>query len=164
MDGRACLGLFTFRRAYVVYFILLCLILIFEQFISSFLQIENAWTQFSIYRSHKSAEEEDHVPRVMTEHPITKLMEEAEQAFNQKLARQSRELKDAVAEYKRRYKRDPPKGFDQWWDFARNNSVLLVDEYDGLVEDLAPFWDISGAELRKRVHQVLSSTTLPSFR
>jgi hypothetical protein len=90
----------------------------------------------------------------ITEHPIPKLMEEAETSFRQLLSKQSRTLRAAVNEYKRRYKRDPPKGFDKWWQFAKEHNVKLVDEYDGLVEDLAPFWEISGEELRRRALQV----------
>ncbi|KAG2006903.1 capsular associated protein [Coprinopsis cinerea AmutBmut pab1-1] len=87
------------------------------------------------------------------EHPIPKLMDEAEARFRDKLGRQSKTLKAAVAEYKRRYKRPPPKGFDEWWKFVQRNDVKLVDEYDGLVEDLEPFWGMSGVELRRRAVQ-----------
>jgi hypothetical protein len=91
---------------------------------------------------------------VLTEHPIPKLMADAEGRFRKLLSRQSQTLKAAVNEYKRRYDRDPPKGFDHWWKFAMDNNVKMVDEYDGLVEDLAPFWGISGEELRRRASQV----------
>jgi hypothetical protein len=47
-------------------------------------------------------------------HPIFELMERGEQEWNEKLARSSRSLDEAVAEYKRRYGRNPPKGFDLW--------------------------------------------------
>ncbi|KAG6853198.1 hypothetical protein C0991_006187, partial [Blastosporella zonata] len=88
------------------------------------------------------------------EHPITMLIDEAEAKHRQKLAGQSKTLKAAVAEYRRRYKRAPPKGFDQWWKFAQDNDVKFVDEYDGLVSDLAPFWELTGEELRRRALQV----------
>jgi hypothetical protein len=92
----------------------------------------------------------------ITEHPIPKLMAKAEENFRNLLSRQSRTLYAAVKEYKRRYHRDPPKGFDDWWRFAQDNNVKLVDEYDGLMDDLAPFWEISGQELRRRAMQVSS--------
>jgi len=88
------------------------------------------------------------------EHPIPKLMADAEDNFRKKVSRQSQTLKAAVKEYRKRYHRDPPKGFDEWWQFTRDYNVKMVDEYDGLVEDLAPFWEISGAELRRRAVQV----------
>lgn len=92
--------------------------------------------------------------KATTEHPIPKLMQDAEDKFRALLSKQSRTLNAAVREYKKRYRRDPPKGFDDWWRFAHENKVKLVDEFDGLVEDLAPFWEISGEELRRRALQV----------
>ena len=68
-------------------------------------------------------------------------------------------MKKAVAEYKRRYGRNPPKGFDQWWDFAQKHNVKIVDDYDTLFEDLAPFWDMSGEEFRTRVDVVRANAS-----
>lgn len=47
-------------------------------------------------------------------HPIQVLIERAEKRWKDKVARQSRTLSQAVAEYKRRYRRNPPRGFDDW--------------------------------------------------
>lgn len=47
-------------------------------------------------------------------HPIYELISRAEQEWEAKHARASQTLDQAVAEYKRRYKRNPPKGFDLW--------------------------------------------------
>jgi hypothetical protein len=47
-------------------------------------------------------------------HPIFDLIERAQHDWDEKLARQSRSLDEAVAEYRRRYGRAPPKGFDRW--------------------------------------------------
>ena len=91
---------------------------------------------------------------VLKEHPIPQLMAEAEEKFKQLLSRQSTTLKRAVAEYKRRYGRNPPKGFDQWWDFVQKHNVKIVDDYDAIFEDLNPFWDMSGEEFRTRVDVV----------
>jgi hypothetical protein len=88
------------------------------------------------------------------EHPITHLMEAAEAEYRQKLERQSTTLPAAVAEYRRRYGRAPPRGFDRWWEFAKQNNVLLVDEFDGIEQDLKPFWNMSGAEFRRRTAEV----------
>ncbi|THH19546.1 hypothetical protein EW146_g1646 [Bondarzewia mesenterica] len=90
-----------------------------------------------------------HVPQ----HPISKLMEEAETKFRKLLAKQSQTIEAAVAEYKKRYHRDPPKGFDAWWKFAQENNVRMVDEYDGLMDDLEPFWEMTGAEFRRKAVQ-----------
>ena len=47
-------------------------------------------------------------------HPIYDLIEMAEKEWEAKHKRQSRSLDEAVEEYERRYKRAPPKGFDEW--------------------------------------------------
>lgn len=47
-------------------------------------------------------------------HPILTLVDEAEKAWNALVKKQSRTLREAVAEYRRRYRRNPPKGFDKW--------------------------------------------------
>ncbi|KAI0943637.1 hypothetical protein AcW1_002755 [Taiwanofungus camphoratus] len=87
---------------------------------------------------------------VIHEHPIPKLMVEAEAKFRGLLSRQSRTLEQAVADYQRRYGRKPPRGFDEWWRFAKDNDVLMIDEYDAIDEDLAPFWDFTGEQIRNR--------------
>jgi hypothetical protein len=93
-------------------------------------------------------------PETTITHPIPKLMADAEAKYRRLLGRQSTSLREAVAEYRRRYKRDPPKGFEDWYAFAMANNVKIIDEYDGMVEDLAPFWELPGQEIRRRVLQV----------
>lgn len=48
------------------------------------------------------------------EHPIPQLLLLGEKRWEDVLSRQSRTLEEAVVEYRRRYARDPPKGFDLW--------------------------------------------------
>jgi hypothetical protein len=93
-------------------------------------------------------------PRQPIQHPIPKLMADARDAFDHKLARQSKTLPEAVSEYRRRYKRDPPRGFDEWFAFAQVHGATIIDEYDQLAKDLEPFWHFSGEELRRRCLQV----------
>ncbi|KIJ63849.1 glycosyltransferase family 90 protein [Hydnomerulius pinastri MD-312] len=80
-------------------------------------------------------------------HPIFELIRNAEHKWNAKLARASKTLDEAVAEYKRRYKRPPPLGFDKWWDYVVKHNVQLPDEYDEIYRDLEPFWGIDPADL-----------------
>jgi hypothetical protein len=47
-------------------------------------------------------------------HPIYELMEQAEKDWKRKLEQASTTLEQAVREYRRRYHRYPPKGFDLW--------------------------------------------------
>ena len=47
-------------------------------------------------------------------HPIFQLIRDAEEAWAAKHTSASTTLREAVAEYKRRYHRPPPLGFDKW--------------------------------------------------
>ena len=49
-----------------------------------------------------------------TMHPILHLMNQAETKWQAKLDGQSKSLTEAVAKYREKYGRAPPKGFDQW--------------------------------------------------
>lgn len=83
-------------------------------------------------------------------HPIPAKIKAAEAKFQKMISSQSRSLSQAVAEYKRRYGRAPPAGFDEWYKFATANGAVIIDEYDQLIDDLRPFWLLSGAEIRRR--------------
>ncbi|KAJ3575469.1 hypothetical protein NP233_g1084 [Leucocoprinus birnbaumii] len=79
-------------------------------------------------------------------HPIFKLMKDAEKEWEKKVQGASKTLVEAVREYRRRYKRDPPKGFDLWWEYAMEHNVQLPDEYDQIFHDLEPFWGIEPSD------------------
>ncbi|KDE09281.1 hypothetical protein MVLG_00599 [Microbotryum lychnidis-dioicae p1A1 Lamole] len=83
-------------------------------------------------------------------HPIYALIERAEQRWSDKLAKQSRTLSEAVHEYKNRYRRNPPKGFDDWWKFCEENDVQLRDEYDQIDKDLLPHRALEPSDSRHR--------------
>lgn len=61
-------------------------------------------------------------PKAERLHPITHLIAEAETKWEDMLRRQSQSLEDAVREYKRRYKMNPPTGFDSWSVYSRSFS------------------------------------------
>ena len=60
-------------------------------------------------------------------HPIPMLMARAKQRWQHLNERQSKTFADAVQEYKDRYGRSPPKGFDKWYAFARYHNVKLIE-------------------------------------
>ncbi|KAJ7632273.1 glycosyl transferase family 90-domain-containing protein [Roridomyces roridus] len=80
-------------------------------------------------------------------HPIFELISRAQDAWQDKLDRASTTLPEAVREYRRRYGRNPPKGFDVWWNYVREHNVQLPDEYDQIYRDLEPFWGIDPKDL-----------------
>ncbi|GAA5910466.1 hypothetical protein JCM8208_004485 [Rhodotorula glutinis] len=83
-------------------------------------------------------------------HPIHLLIEDAERKWKDKVARQSKTLGEAVREYKRRHRRNPPKGFDDWWAFCEEHNIQLRDEYDQINHDLAPHWALEAHDSRHR--------------
>lgn len=88
----------------------------------------------------------------MSAHPIYQLIADANTKWQLKVESQSKTLKEAVAEYKRRNRNlNPPKGFDQWWKFVVENNVQLPDEYDQINTDLMIFRALSPSDLSKRI-------------
>lgn len=73
------------------------------------------------------------VPNPHAQHPIYDLITRSNQAWETKLERASKTLDQAVKEYRRRYGRNPPRGFDRWWDWAQKHNIKLPDEYDQIV-------------------------------
>ncbi|KIN94740.1 glycosyltransferase family 90 protein [Pisolithus tinctorius Marx 270] len=87
-------------------------------------------------------------------HPIFELMRDAKASWNAKLSRASKTLEEAITEYRRRYKRAPPLGFDKWWEYVVKYDVQLPDEYDEIYHDLEPYWGLDPADLAKSVEEL----------
>ncbi|KAI0603468.1 hypothetical protein F4775DRAFT_533848 [Biscogniauxia sp. FL1348] len=88
-------------------------------------------------------------------HPMMHLIRDAEKALDATKASQSKNLKDAVAEYRRRYGIPPPPNFDKWFDFAKAKRVQLIDEFDMIHDSLTPFWGLKPATIRARAKEAL---------
>ncbi|KAK4169341.1 hypothetical protein QBC43DRAFT_340711 [Cladorrhinum sp. PSN259] len=88
-------------------------------------------------------------------HPILHLVSKAEKEFEKVKQRQSKTLREAVAEYKRRYGMPPPPHFDKWWEFAKSKNVQLVDEFDTIFHSLTPFWGLKPATIRARAKEAI---------
>ncbi|ETN44994.1 uncharacterized protein HMPREF1541_09870 [Cyphellophora europaea CBS 101466] len=89
-------------------------------------------------------------------HPLEAAVAAAEQNFVRLLSRQSQSIEAATAEYTRRYSLEPPPNFDKWFELARQNEFVLVDEFDTIMESLAPFRKVPGEELRRLVDRAMS--------
>ncbi|EER29342.1 hypothetical protein CPC735_070240 [Coccidioides posadasii C735 delta SOWgp] len=86
-------------------------------------------------------------------HPISILISGAKREHEiwiQK-ASNSMNLKEAVAEYRKRYHQAPPPGFDLWYEYAINRSSPIIDDYDQIYDDLLPFRALSPKHLRELV-------------
>lgn len=88
-------------------------------------------------------------------HPMSYLISQAEKEHEATLARQSKTLKDAVQEYRRRYGIPPPPNFDKWFEFAKGKNTQLIDEFDMVHEALTPFWGLKPATTRTRAREAL---------
>ncbi|KAK6531142.1 F-actin-capping protein subunit beta [Arthrobotrys megalospora] len=70
------------------------------------------------------------------------------------LDRQSRTYADAVGNYKKRYNRSPPPGFDKWFNYAQSHGSLVIDDYDIIEEIIAPYRNLSKADLVRRMKEL----------
>lgn len=93
------------------------------------------------------------------EHPITNLIELASIQHDQwaSQAYRSQSLAQAVVQYQQRYNRDPPPYFDKWYQFAVSRNSIIIDDYDNIEEDLAPFSSYTPDDLRLRTATVLAT-------
>ena len=89
-------------------------------------------------------------------HPIEMLIIKAQTDFQKLIGRQSKVLEDAEAEYRRRYGREPPPGFDKWFSYALSKQSVLIDDFDMIHKDLEPFWKISPEILHQSINHVSS--------
>ncbi|SCV72268.1 BQ2448_4962 [Microbotryum intermedium] len=87
-------------------------------------------------------------------HPIPAMMARAKKQWKELKGRQSKTFKEAVADYEKRYKRKPPKGFDKWYAFAKAHKVLLIDEFDLINKDLLMYRAFGPSHFRNRVKHI----------
>ncbi|PWZ01781.1 hypothetical protein BCV70DRAFT_51156 [Testicularia cyperi] len=80
----------------------------------------------------------------------------AQEHMQETLLRQSKTYKAAVRNYRKRYKRQPPPGFQDWFEFAVAHNATLIDDYDQLEMDLQPLRNIPAPLLRQRMQNALN--------
>jgi len=88
-------------------------------------------------------------------HPIENLIRKNRAHFEAMSTRQSRTLKEATREYRRRYTREPPLGFDQWFELAKAHDFVLIDEFDTFMQSLEPFHGVHPSILQKRIDKAV---------
>ncbi|KAG5977528.1 hypothetical protein E4U55_006723 [Claviceps digitariae] len=88
-------------------------------------------------------------------HPIQLLMQEANLSFQAMMQNQSQNYTAACKEYKRRYKVDPPAGFESWYNYAKIHHSPIIDDFDTLYHGIAPFWAMSGKEYVGAMEQAI---------
>lgn len=92
-------------------------------------------------------------------HPIDMLIYEAQAAheFHRNQSAISHALPDAVRRYREKYNRHPPPGFQHWYRYATERGSIVIDEFDGIYNDLLPFYALSPGEIRLRTWKVTSN-------
>lgn len=93
----------------------------------------------------------------LLEHPIKRLVRDAEAKFEELVARQSKSFDKAASVYFQRYQRRPPPGFELWLEFATRHDSVIIDDFDVINEYPAPFWSLSGVEVKSRLDNVRRS-------
>ena len=74
-----------------------------------------------------------------------KAADEAWEAYDES---RSTTFKETVSKYRRKYGRNPPPGFRDWYKFARDRTVHNVDDFDQIMDDLRPFWGVEPGIIR----------------
>lgn len=83
-------------------------------------------------------------------HPIDTLIKAAEDGFKEMLDKESHTLEEAAAAYRTRRGRHPPPGFKEWYAFAKEKNVVMVEDFwDQIYHDLSPFWGMDSQIIRK---------------
>ncbi|BGP16588.1 hypothetical protein JCM10213_000498 [Rhodosporidiobolus nylandii] len=83
-------------------------------------------------------------------HPIHHLIRQAKKEWKAKVEGQSKDLRAAITEYERRYKRRPPKGFADWYFYAKANDFVMVDEFDLMMRQVEPFLAVKPSTMVQR--------------
>lgn len=94
----------------------------------------------------------------ITHHPIDSLIRDAMLQSEAWIAQAttSKTLQEAAANYRRRYQRHPPPGFDAWYSFATEKSSLIIDDFDSIMEDIQPFWARKPSDIRHDTRVILA--------
>lgn len=87
-------------------------------------------------------------------HPIDTLISNAEDIMEAQLKKETKDVKSAAAAYRTRRGRHPPPGFDAWFKYAQERDAIIVEDFfDQIYHDLAPYWGIAAASLRREARE-----------
>ncbi|KAF2469437.1 uncharacterized protein BDR25DRAFT_229475 [Lindgomyces ingoldianus] len=93
----------------------------------------------------------DYKPSPPQEHPIDHLIEEAGTEWFKLMARETHDLSSTAKAYRARRGRHPPPGFGQWYKFAKDHDVVMVEDFfDQIYHDLTPFWGVEAKKIRRQ--------------
>ncbi|KAE8148019.1 hypothetical protein BDV25DRAFT_23602 [Aspergillus avenaceus] len=95
-----------------------------------------------------------HQPSTANVHPIDLLIYEGRQYHDswKASAQGSRNLAEAVHQYRVKYNQHPPPGFDKWYEYATSRSSVVIDEFDQIYDNLLSFRAIPPEKIREMTH------------
>jgi hypothetical protein len=86
-------------------------------------------------------------------HPIEHLMNMAAKKFERMRNNETQTIEQAAAQYRKLRGRDPPPGFETWYNYATSHNAIINERFwDQIYDDLAPFWSMNPVILRKQAH------------
>ncbi|KAJ5358968.1 Lipopolysaccharide-modifying protein [Penicillium cataractarum] len=98
------------------------------------------------------------------QHPIGELMNEANHRWQEYEDSRSTNFRQTVAKYRQTYGRHPPPGFKEWYQYARENNVHNVDDFQQITGDLRPFWALPPKEIRQMAARLQQSPGIAGVR
>jgi hypothetical protein len=101
---------------------------------------------------------------VHDQHPIGELMNEANRRWQEYEDSRSTNFRQTVAKYRQTYGRHPPPGFKEWYQYARENGVYNVDDFQQITGDLRPFWALPPKEIRQMAARLQQSPGIAGVR
>lgn len=82
-------------------------------------------------------------------HPIEELIRTGNTYFDDLLRKETFDLGAAARRYREVRGRHPPPGFDKWYQYAKKNNVIFVEDFwDQLYHDTNPLWGLDPREMR----------------
>ncbi|CEI63699.1 hypothetical protein FVEN_g6820 [Fusarium venenatum] len=92
------------------------------------------------------------------QHPVEILAGRSMEKFESTMRNQSGTYEAAALEYKRRYRLDPPTGFEGWFQFAQHHKSPIIDDFDMITDSISPFLKLSGKEVAEAMDKLYKTS------
>ncbi|KAH9810184.1 family 90 glycosyltransferase [Melampsora americana] len=142
------------RRSIKRFLIISTWIFLFQQ-LFSLLSIHHS----SSNKSNLASFETSSTDHLLPPHPIQSKLKLARSRWKKRLQAQSTDYHTFKSNYRTRYNLEPPKGMKEWFKIVTNDGLLLVDEFDELMNSLKPFRTMDSDELIRRTIEIAKMPT-----
>jgi hypothetical protein len=117
--------------------------------------LSTIWFLFPTAQSSRPISLDQITKQGASQHPVQKLVKEAQANHLYTLSSQSNTYQEAVDAYRLRYRLEPPSGFKEWFDFAKKSRSQYIDQYDSIHESISAPLAIPGKRLQEMVEEAL---------